>query len=1779
MNRREVGRKPITVQLLAALLVLAMVLGMIPAALAAEQTSASGDVLAKIVSSTASDDTYGNDANKQGAGAWDGDPSTFWHTSANVAGVNHWIDLVLEKPSTVAGITYLPRQDHTNGRISTCELWVSEDGTKYEKVGEFGPWDSDTLLKTCEFDQTYQNITHVKLVALNCHAGLGGSYAGAAEIQVVSEFVPEGELIFSNDFDAADAEGLPALAFYDGQYYTYDQKSEIVAEDGRGKVWQIGSGNGRAYGFVYDETLCGDQTLRFDMKRADASNDNSVYINIRQDVAGNEDYGYTLGVKNDSVSLSEGYETENHWNHTDESLTIQLDEALGTDWHSYEFSVKGYTLTLKIDGKKVGTWTDTQEHRKMGGFSFWGWKNTAYIDNISYYGSEEVYEPDNGRIEINYETLDIDLTHAPEMGVPLHVVTYLPVAKSHGGQFPAYYTEPSNSGKVTWVSSNRDVATIDAEGMIHPVANGTTTITATHSDYEGMEAQCTVNVYTTTYGKTLEVGPGKQYATIEAARDAIRQMSAEEKEGGVKILVYDGEYYVDEPIRFTKEDSGTKDSPILYQAAPGANPVITGGKQIENWKKQTEDIPGASELAQGNLYVADIETGWRFHDLYVDGVRQQVSRRDNTDSLDTSTSFGGGLATDPEMGTKVQFRPGELDGLDGSEDIEVTILPQVYWNTIAVVTGIDSETNTAWIQSKIPSAWGDWGKYNILNALKYLDEPGEWCVDSKAGKVYFWPIDESVMTEGKIVAPKPYRLLELMGDLSAIEADTGNVTGVGDVIKEEDLVQYLTFDGISFQYTDRMPENLIPSDWALRNSEHPDAALYLDGTAHCRIINSEIAHSGTYGIMVNHYGQYNEINYNKMHDLGAGGVELFGYGVGTVDVNHHNLVLGNTIMNMGVAPYQHCGGVSVFGSGSNTFAYNLVGGTSYAAFSIVGTDQNSVSAVESQRNCRAAFDTYGNGNSQYLIRFDDLMKNVPKENQGTRPDGTAYGKAEDFLSIAALNGTYQHSNKNAVEYNFVQDYCMRMNDGGGLYSWYSGYGNLYANNLLTERRTDPSWAFYALYLDNSSTSFTMYKNILAANTCTQVNRPDGGQANRWEGNQLNKEENDDYRALQKKITDTVDFRLDATKAPVVSVMKDAEGNVLLPTTFYWEHCGNASKYTVEVLEGDKVVWSGWTTKNVITTDQLAYNKNYTVRVTTREYLGLESQVGTTEFSTGSQQPPAKAPEGFTAEAAVDGILAKWDTGRYNVNVYRSDKTEPIAENISGVGYVDQDVTAGQSYTYTAKLVNEAGDEGPAAESVTVQAPAYETLFEDTFDGDKISDQWKDASGNVPANTATTNGTWVPGGKWKEYYVNNGTTEWTDYVMEADITYNGALAEQESYSGFGPIFRADTTNGNRRFYQLTIKSQTGEIQLAASLDSRNWYHFDLLPGEPIEDGKTYHLRTECSGDVLRIYVDDVLRYETKATAAELQGFVNGGIGIGFGKDKISIDNVWVHAAKEPEKYAITIDPAITNGTVTAKPMEAVAGTEITVTVTPDQGYQLKTGSLKANDEEIVDDKFTMPAEAVTITAEFEKIPQTVDKTELNECVEEAKALREKDYTEESWKKFEAALETAIEIQQDENATQQTVDAAARALKKAMDALEKKDDGIDWPIWVPSVPDEKPSWELPFTDVAVGAWYYESVYYAWQQDLIDGVTADKYQPDGSLTVAQAIKLAAALHEKLNRGYVTLENGTANWYEGPDGHGDHPERVRPHLPRGHGQLQGYQRCGGQRHPRREADRRLCG
>lgn len=75
---------------------------------------------------------------------------------------------------------------------------------------------------------------------------------------------------------------------------------------------------------------------------------------------------------------------------------------------------------------------------------------------------------------------------------------------------------------------------------------------------------------------------------------------------------------------------------------------------------------------------------------------------------------------------------------------------------------------------------------------------------------------------------------------------------------------------------------------------------------------------------------------------------------------------------------------------------------------------------------------------------------------------------------------------------------------------------------------------------------------------------------------------------------------------------------------------------------------------------------------------------------------------------------------------------------------------------------------------------------------------------------------------------------------------------------------------------------------------------------------------------------------------------------------------------PKQYAIAIDPAIANGTVTADKTQAIEGETVTLTVTPAQGYEQETLSYTTDGgttETITGTTFVMPAADVTVTATF------------------------------------------------------------------------------------------------------------------------------------------------------------------------------------------------------------------
>jgi len=122
------------------------------------------------------------------------------------------------------------------------------------------------------------------------------------------------------------------------------------------------------------------------------------------------------------------------------------------------------------------------------------------------------------------------------------------------------------------------------------------------------------------------------FATVTRARDAVRKLKAPGLTSAVTVMIRGGTYYLDEPIRFGPEDSGSERYPIRYVAYPGEKPVLSGGRPVTGWK--TED---------GKLFTALVpgvrEGKWYFKQLRVGSERQIRARYPN---YDPKNPFTGG---------------------------------------------------------------------------------------------------------------------------------------------------------------------------------------------------------------------------------------------------------------------------------------------------------------------------------------------------------------------------------------------------------------------------------------------------------------------------------------------------------------------------------------------------------------------------------------------------------------------------------------------------------------------------------------------------------------------------------------------------------------------------------------------------------------------------------------------------------------------------------------------------------------------------------------------------------------------------------------------------------------------------------------------------------------------------------------------------------------------------------------------------------------------------------
>ena len=138
------------------------------------------------------------------------------------------------------------------------------------------------------------------------------------------------------------------------------------------------------------------------------------------------------------------------------------------------------------------------------------------------------------------------------------------------------------------------------------------------------------------------------FATVQKARDTIRQKYAGAMPSDICVYLRGGDYYMAESLQFTAADSGKNGHQVYYKNYKGEKPYIHGGTLLTGW---TADAGGIYKVTLG-----DAET---MNTLYEDGAPSFIARSPNSgyliaDSADTSTKID-------ELDAAVTFSPGKSD--------------------------------------------------------------------------------------------------------------------------------------------------------------------------------------------------------------------------------------------------------------------------------------------------------------------------------------------------------------------------------------------------------------------------------------------------------------------------------------------------------------------------------------------------------------------------------------------------------------------------------------------------------------------------------------------------------------------------------------------------------------------------------------------------------------------------------------------------------------------------------------------------------------------------------------------------------------------------------------------------------------------------------------------------------------------------------------------------------------------------------------------------------------
>jgi hypothetical protein len=329
----------------------------------------------------------------------------------------------------------------------------------------------------------------------------------------------------------------------------------------------------------------------------------------------------------------------------------------------------------------------------------------------------------------------------------------------------------------------------------------------------------------------------RQLATLAAAQRIARTFAGHEP---VTVWLHTGVYYLPEPLRFTAADSGTEKCPVVYAAAPGETPVISGGQKLElDW----------TPLRDG-IFQAQTPAGLVIDQLFVNGARQPMARYPN---YDPNAPIYNGTAADAISPERVARWSDPTGGyIHAMHDL---LWGDMHWRILGKNADGSLKYEGGW-QNNRSSGMHQQFRF-VENIREELDAPGEWFHDVKTNTLLFIPpagLDLKTAT------------IEVVGLRNLVE-----FTGT-----EAQPVKFVTLRGITFRHAARTfmenREPLLRTDWTI----YRGGAVLFNGAEDCTISDCDFDQLGGNSIFVNNYNRRLTIRGCLIREGGANGIAFVG---------------------------------------------------------------------------------------------------------------------------------------------------------------------------------------------------------------------------------------------------------------------------------------------------------------------------------------------------------------------------------------------------------------------------------------------------------------------------------------------------------------------------------------------------------------------------------------------------------------------------------------------------------------------------------------------------------------------------------------------------------------------------------------------------------------------------------------------------------------------------------------------------------------------------------------